>query len=177
MKDQDLEARLAQLHSRSAPSSLRKAVLTKLAEQDAAQPAARPKSRFDTYANLAMAVSIFIAVIAWYMNLRVHPQRLASLLGPTQAERRAERIVQIMGLPKGDPARLAFHDHLHQQLRMASYSTAPDMLLHSTAHYQLLPIDKRKHHGIETPPKDRDHHRRSSSDYRSRHDLAIPGTA
>ena len=112
LDDHALEQQLGQLQPRGAPRELRQRVLGKLA--DAQRPALhrQRKPARDRIGNWVTAALVFLAATAWIVNLRYQDRRLAALLGPTPAERRAADLIESIQLV-ADPEQLqAVHDRL-----------------------------------------------------------------
>jgi len=93
--NQDIEQQLARLTPSGAPRNLRQQVLLQLENECQIRPK-KQASRMDRIANIAIAALVLVAAAAWFINIHIQERRIVSLLGPTPAERQAERAIQLM---------------------------------------------------------------------------------
>jgi hypothetical protein len=176
MIDPEVEQQLGRLRLRGAPNGLRETVLARVADLERSQVKPQPRSRFDSCVNWVIAASIFATSVVLYHHLVVQPRQLASLLGPTAAERRAEKVVNMMSLAEDDPGRLRLRSFLRNRFQAAQDQSIHRGSLHSVVEHELLSIAKGKHHELETHYKDRAPRQHDRSDYRSWLELESSGT-
>ncbi len=155
MSDRHAEQQLSQLRRRAVPTELRQQVLSQLAtgestRRDDAPCQANRASNFDGWLNLAIAVSVLMAAGLWYVNLRIHPARIATLIGPPLAQRQAARTMQILAIDDADPARASMLAFLHWHFRHTSRPDGPAPLPHSAAYLERRSLTLRKPQNVET---------------------------
>jgi hypothetical protein len=181
MSDHHAEQHLSQLRPRAVPTELRQQVLGRLAtvestRMDGAPCQGKPASNFDVWVNVAIAVSLLIAAGLWYVNLRIHPARIATLIGPPPAQRQAERAMQTLALDD-DPARAPMLVFLRWHFRHSGRPDRPAPLPHSAAYIERRSLTLRKPENVETNLEVHGPGGGDTSDRRRRPAMVVAGTA
>lgn len=191
----DAEQPLRQLRPRAAPAELRQQILDRLAAAESTRtedapcqaslasfresPASfreSPASNLDFWVNLTIAVSLVIAAGLWYVNLRVLPARIATLVGPPPAQRQAERAMRMLAIDD-DPARAPMLAFLRWHLRHSSRPDSPPPLPSSAAYLERRSLTLRKPENVETNLEVHGPRGGDTSDRRRRPAVVVAGTA
>ena len=130
INEHDLEGFLSRLKPTGAPTELGDRVRAKLVEESTT--VSKPLVlKWEYLENFSIAALLFLAVGLWIVTTQSQERRLAALLGPTSAERRAEETIRSFDQIADIRELRALQNQLVMLIELASRSHGVSPRVHS----------------------------------------------